>query len=154
MVWALDEWYDQATHLRAALESTAIDPITRSPNYHHETGKIENKSRANLCLAHSPLELDDDDLVLLTMDHLSWLRWVDGDYMIAPPYSTMGEPLFVTSSQVHWHHNEWQASRTWSLRGAPPELAHDNLDDDHHLMSSFPWVVWYLPLDASPWTRT
>ena len=49
----------------------AIDPITRSPNYHHETGKIENLSRENLCLAHDPLELDDDDLVLLKMDHLS-----------------------------------------------------------------------------------
>ena len=48
--------------LRAPLDSTAIDPITRSPNYHHETGKIENLSRANLCLAHGPLELDDDDL--------------------------------------------------------------------------------------------
>ena len=40
------------------------DPITRSPNYHHETGKIENLSRENLCLAHGPLELDDDDLDL------------------------------------------------------------------------------------------
>ena len=62
---------DKATHLRAPLDSTAIDPITRSPNYHHETGKIENLSRANLCLAHSPLELDDDDLDLLKLDHLS-----------------------------------------------------------------------------------
>ena len=49
----------------------ANDPITRSPNYQHETGKIENLSRENLCLAHGPLELDDDDLVLLKMDHLS-----------------------------------------------------------------------------------
>ena len=56
---------------RALLESTAIDPITQSPSYHHETGKIENLSRANLCLAHDPLEIDDDDLVLLKMDHLS-----------------------------------------------------------------------------------
>ena len=49
----------------------AIDPITRSPNYHHETGKIENLPRANLCLAHGPLELDDDDLDSLKLDHLS-----------------------------------------------------------------------------------
>ena len=64
--------YDKATHLRAPLDSTAIDPITRSPNnYHYETGKIENLSRANLCLAHGPLELDDDDLDLLKLDHLS-----------------------------------------------------------------------------------
>ena len=56
---------------RALLDSMAIDPKTRSPNYHHETGKIENLSRANLCLAQNPLELDDDDLLLLKMDHLS-----------------------------------------------------------------------------------
>ena len=57
--------------LDALTDSTASDPTTRSPNYHYETGKIENLSRANLCLAHGPLELDDDDLVLLKMDHLS-----------------------------------------------------------------------------------
>ena len=56
---------------RAPLDSTTIDPKTRSPNYHHETGKIENLSRANLCLAQGTLELDDDELVLLKMDHLS-----------------------------------------------------------------------------------
>ena len=55
---------------RAPLDRTTIDPKSRSPNYHHETGKIENLSRENLCLAHDPLELDDDDLVLLKMDHL------------------------------------------------------------------------------------
>ena len=71
MVSALYEQYDQATNLRAPLDSTTIDPITRSPNYHHETGKIEDLSRENLCLAHGPLELDDDDLLLLKMDHLS-----------------------------------------------------------------------------------
>ena len=59
---------------RALLDSTTIDPITRSPNYHHETDKIEN-----LCLAHGPLELDDDDLDSLKLDHLSWLRWLDED---------------------------------------------------------------------------
>ena len=62
--------YDKATHLRAPLDSTAIDSITRSPNNYHETGKMENLSRANLCLVHSPLELDDDDLDLLKLDHL------------------------------------------------------------------------------------
>ena len=62
---------DQATCPRVPLDSTAIDPITRSPNYHHETGKIENLSRANIFLAHDPLELADDNLVLLKMDYLS-----------------------------------------------------------------------------------
>ena len=57
--------------IESPFDSMAIHPITWSPNYHHETGKIENLSRANLCLAHDPLELDDDDLVLLKMDHLS-----------------------------------------------------------------------------------
>ena len=71
MVCALYERYDQATHLRAPLDSTSIDPITRSPNYHHETVKIENLSRPNLCLAQIPLELDVDDIDFLKLDHLS-----------------------------------------------------------------------------------
>ena len=57
--------------LKSPLDSTSIDPTTGSPNFQYETGKIENLSRENLCLAHSPLELDDDDLVHLKMDHLS-----------------------------------------------------------------------------------
>ena len=56
---------------RAPLDSMTIDPKTRSPNYHHETGKIENLSRTNLFLAHSTLDLDDDDLDSLKLDHLS-----------------------------------------------------------------------------------
>ena len=67
MVWALNERYDQATHLRAPLDSTAIYP------------KTENLSSANLYLAPRPLEIDDDDLGFLKMDHLSWLRWLDED---------------------------------------------------------------------------
>ena len=39
--------------LRAPLDSTAIYPITRSPNNHYETGKQENLSRLYLCLVHS-----------------------------------------------------------------------------------------------------
>ena len=54
--------------IESPLDSTTIEPKTRSPNYHHEIGKKENLSRANLCLAHGPLELDDDDL---DSDHLS-----------------------------------------------------------------------------------
>ena len=71
------QWFELSTNdtikllIESPLDSTAIDPITRSPNYHHETGKIENLSRANLCLAHGPLELDDDDLDSLKLDHLS-----------------------------------------------------------------------------------
>ena len=67
MVWSLSERYDRATHLRAHLDSTTIYP------------KTENLSRANLYLAPRPLELDEDDLGFLKMDHLSWLRWLDED---------------------------------------------------------------------------
>ena len=59
MVCALNERYDQATHLRAPRDSTTIYP------------KIENLSRANLYLAPRSIELDDDDLGFLKMDHLS-----------------------------------------------------------------------------------
>ena len=71
------KWFELSTNdtikllIESPLDSTAIDPITRSPNYHHETGKIENLPRANLCLAHGPLELDDDDLDSLKLDHIS-----------------------------------------------------------------------------------
>src|SRR4051812_41253753 len=61
------------------LDRTTIDHITRSPNYHHETGKIENLSRANLFLAQSPLELDVYDLDFLKLDHLSGLCWLGED---------------------------------------------------------------------------
>ena len=41
-----------------------------------------------------PLELDDDDIVLLKLEHLSCLCQLGEVLQIAPPYSTMGEPLF------------------------------------------------------------
>ena len=71
------QWFELSTNdtikllIKIPLDSMTIDPITRSPNYHHETGKIENLSRANLCLSHDPLELDDDNLDSLKLDHLS-----------------------------------------------------------------------------------
>ena len=69
------QWFElstnKGTYMRAPLDRMAINPITQSPNYYHETGKIENLSRASLCLAHSPLELDDDGLDSLKLEHLS-----------------------------------------------------------------------------------
>ena len=41
------QWFELSTNdtikllIESPLDSTAIDPITRSPNYHHETSKIE-----------------------------------------------------------------------------------------------------------------
>jgi hypothetical protein len=40
-----------------------------------------------------PLELDGDDLDLLKLDYLSWLRLLGEVLRIAPPYFTMGETL-------------------------------------------------------------
>ena len=57
--------------VESPLDSTAIYPITRYLNKHHETGKIESLSRSYLCLAHNTLELDDDDRCHLKLDHLS-----------------------------------------------------------------------------------
>ena len=79
------QWFELSTNdtikllIESPPDSTAIEPKTRSPNYHHETGKKENLSRENLCLAHGPLELDDDDLDSLKLDHLFWLCWLDED---------------------------------------------------------------------------
>ena len=84
---------DQVTHSRAPLDSTVNYPITRSPNKHHETGKIENLSRSYLCLEHIPLELDDDDLDHLKMEHL----FLDCSSLVKTckllPHTHMGEPL-------------------------------------------------------------
>jgi hypothetical protein len=40
-----------------------------------------------------PLELDGDDLDLLKLDYLSWLRLLGEVLRIAPSYFTMGETL-------------------------------------------------------------
>jgi hypothetical protein len=40
-----------------------------------------------------PLELDGDDVDLLKLDNLSWLRLLGEVLRIAPPYFTMGETL-------------------------------------------------------------
>ena len=106
-VWALSEWYGEGTHSRAPLDSTAIYPITRSHNYHHETGKRENLSRSYLCLEHVPLELDDDDLDHLKMEHLSWLYLLIEDLQIAPPYSYgRDSSSLAMSSHIHDHHED------------------------------------------------
>ena len=82
--------------LESPLDSTTIDPITRSPNYHHETGKIENLSRENLCLAHSPLELDDDILDFLT-------TFLDCVGLTKTSRLLPHTPLWVSHSSAHLH---------------------------------------------------
>ena len=71
------QWFELSTNdtIKQLIESPPSEYDNRSYNpvshNYHETGKIENLSRANLCLAHGPLELDDDDLHSLKLDHLS-----------------------------------------------------------------------------------
>ena len=71
------QWFELSTNdtikllIESPLDSTTIYPITRSPKNHYETDILDNLSRANLCLAHSPLDLDGDDLDFLKLDHLS-----------------------------------------------------------------------------------
>jgi hypothetical protein len=64
-----------------------------------------------LCI---PLDLDDDGLVSLKLEHLSWSCLLGEVLQIAPPYSTMGGTLFkhiFTYSQSQYRR---QASRIWS----------------------------------------
>jgi hypothetical protein len=64
---------------------------------------------------HNPLELDNDDLDLLKLDHLSWMRLLGEVLQIAPLYSTMGETLFKHIFTYPWSQYIWQASSIWSL---------------------------------------
>jgi len=60
--------FDQVTHLRAPLDSTAIDPITRSPK---SMRPVKWKTYQDHTFALSiPLELYDDDLDSLKLDPL------------------------------------------------------------------------------------
>ena len=59
--------FDQVTHLRAPLDSTAIDSITRSL-----IRPVKYKTYQDHTFAlRIPLELDDDDLESLKVEHLS-----------------------------------------------------------------------------------
>jgi hypothetical protein len=57
---------------------------------------------------HIPLELDDDGLVSLKLDHLSWLRLLGEVLWIASPFSTMGEIIVEIYSRVHYHQIDTQ----------------------------------------------
>jgi hypothetical protein len=74
-----------------------------------------------------PLELDGDDLDLLKLDYLSWLRLLGEVLRIAPPYITMGETLekyLHISITTKWTPSfkqmissrslSWTSASTWS----------------------------------------
>ena len=116
------------------LDSTAIKPITRSPNKLLETGKMENLSRSYLWLVHS-----------------TWARWwrsrppQDGTpFLISfawwrlancSPILHYGKASFRSIFTCPLTNNGWQASSMWSSR-FHLELALLKLNDDQHLMSS------------------
>ena len=134
---------------RAPLDSMAIDPITRSPNYHHETGKIENVSRANLCLAHSPLELDDDDLDFLKLD-----TFLDCVGLMKTSRLLSHTPLWVSHSSAHLH-KSIVTKMDGKLQALDLFMMHHlNLHTTTLIWCHPPWVVCDLPLDASPWKIT
>jgi hypothetical protein len=76
--------------LKPSLPNTMI--LVRNKPYQDHTFALRN-----------PLELDNDDLDLLKLDHLSWMQLLDEVLQIAPQYSTMGEALVEISSYDHYH---------------------------------------------------
>jgi hypothetical protein len=63
----------------------------------------------------NPLELDNDDLDLLKLHHLSWMCLLSEVLWIAPPYSTMGETLFKHIFTYPRSQYIWQPSSIWTL---------------------------------------
>jgi hypothetical protein len=63
----------------------------------------------------NPLELDNDNLDLLKLHHLSWMRLLGEVLRIAPPYSTMGETRFKHIFTYPWSQYICQASSIWTL---------------------------------------
>ena len=112
MVWALNERYDQATHLRAPLivQQSILNrkPIKGKP--------IPCTSSSWARWWWSWLPQDGPPFLIV----LAWWRLVD-----CSPILTMVEPLFSIPSQVHCHHNGRQASRTiyscWSSWTCTPQ---------------------------------
>ena len=140
--------YDKATHLRAPLDSTAIDPITRSPNNYHETGKNRKPIKGK------PLPCAQS----------TWARWwrswppqVGPPFLIAPArwrlvdcspilhygWATLRH-IFTSPLSPQWTASFKQVISSWcsTWTCTPQSWCHP------------PWVVWYLPFDARPWKPT
>jgi hypothetical protein len=98
-VWALSERYDEVTHSRPLLIVRLSNLKPGLPNTMRPVRKRPYQDYTfALCI---PLELDGDNLDLLKLDYLSWLRLLGEVLRIAPPYFTMGETLVEISSHVH-----------------------------------------------------
>jgi hypothetical protein len=89
-----------------------------------------------------PLEVDNDDLDLLKLDHLSWLSLLGEVLRIAPPYSTMEETLYKHIFTYPWSQYRWQASSICSLLVAHLELALDLINPRANSSSFIMTVSW------------
>jgi hypothetical protein len=78
------------SNLKSGLPNT-MRPVRKKPYQDHTFA------------LHFSLELDGDDLDLLKLDYLSWLRLLGEVLRIALPYFTMGETLVEIYSHVHYH---------------------------------------------------
>jgi hypothetical protein len=85
---------------------------------------------------HIPLELDGDDLDLLKLDYLSWLRLLGEVLRIAPPYFTMGETLVEISSHVHYHQMDTELQANDIFYMPILNLRFDLINIALHLLSS------------------
>ena len=158
--------FDQVTHLRAPLDSTAIYPITRSPNERYETGKIENLSRLYLCLAHSTW-----DRWWRSWHFSRWILFLDRTckHMIrpmktckllphtplwerlAPPYTIMGKTLrqlfiWLQSPKVE-SIKQGISSRCFSWASTSSKMMNTT-------WRQRPWAIRNLSFERSPWKDT
>jgi hypothetical protein len=88
------------------------------------------------------LELDDDDVVSLKLEHLSWSCLLGEVLRIAPPYSTMGETLFKHVFTYTWSQYRWQASSIWSLLDSTLNLRFDLINSWINSSFSIMTVSW------------
>ena len=122
-VWALSERYEQVTHSRAPLDSTAIYPTNRSPNY--TMRPVRRKPYQDHTFA---LRIFHLSLMMTILSTSRWNAFLDCSWLVKscellPPYSIMGEPFFRHIFTYPWSHKRCQASSIWSLLDAHLELA-------------------------------
>jgi hypothetical protein len=77
-------------NLQPGLTTNIMRPVRRKPYQEHTFA---------FCI---PLELDDDRLDFLKLEHLSWSCLLGEVLRIAPPYTTMGKTLFKHIFTYPW----------------------------------------------------
>ena len=119
---------------RAPLDSTTIDPITRSPNYHHESGKYKTGQTFSLHEVYL-------SYMMTILTPSSWTTFLDCVRSMKTSW-LLPHTLWVSHSLAHIHKSidtimdgKLQA---WFLCDDPLELAQHNLD----LMSSSMGCMW------------